>query len=352
LLSAEIDLSAKTYPDEDARRRFGQRFAQEMEGLEGRPSFTLSSGVVPRGTEPLSVSGQVAAEKSAEGVDTQAVADNFFSLMNIPLLQGRGFASGDRENTQRVAIVNQALVKRYFPRGDAIGRQIKLSRADDNQTPWLTVVGVVSNVKTSSVFQEMGYVETPAVYRPLSQEAPEALTVIVAVAPGTSGNLIAEMQRRLSGLGPNLVLGNVQTVEQLQAHNLAQPRFRALLLGSFAALALLLASLGLYGVLAQLVSQKTREIGIRMALGADRVEILGSVLKRAFALVGAGIFAGVAGAVFTGMLLRGLLYGVGAEDPTVLFAVVIIMLVVGAAAALQPALRASLLDPAIVLRSE
>ncbi len=352
LLSAEIHLSAKSYPDQDVRRRFAQRFAQEMDGMPGRPGFTLSAEVVPRGTEPLTVSGQVAAEKTAEGVATQAVADNFFSLMNIPLMRGRSFASGDRKDTQSVAIVNQALVKRYFPGGDAVGRQIKLSRADDPLTPWLTVVGVVANVRTSTVFQEMGYVEAPAVYRPLSQESPESLTVLVAVTPGTQANLIAGMQRQLSALGPGLVLSNMQTVEQLQARNLTQPRFRALLLGSFALLALLLASIGLYGVLAQLVSQKTREIGIRMALGADRMEILSSVLKHAAALLGAGILAGVAGAALTGMLLRGLLYGAGAEDPAVLVSAVMIMLVVGLSAALQPALRASLLDPAIVLRSE
>ncbi len=351
LLTAKINLPQQRYADVSARSRFADSITERIATLPGVQGVTLGSDVVPRGMSPISVASRASPDGTSEGVATQDVAANFFSLMRVSLLRGRAFDSRDRKEAQNSAIVNEALAKKYFKNSDPIGQAIKLSRPDDDKVPWLTIVGVVSDVKTSTVFQEMGYVEQPSVYRPLTQDVPASLSLIVATERSPIG-LTSELQRQLSETDHDLVLTGVQTIEQMQSTVLSQPRFRAVLFSSFALLALILAVVGLYGVLLQAVLQRTREIGIRMAVGADRSRILWSVLRRALAMVGTGMLLGMAGAVAAGNLIRGLLYDVRALDPMLLGSALLVMLLVGMVAALQPALRASSINPVQALRSE
>jgi ABC-type antimicrobial peptide transport system permease subunit len=249
-----------------------------------------------------------------------------------------------------VAIINEALAKRWFAGVDPIGHAIQLG-SDRKASTWLTIVGVTGDVKTTTVFQEMGYVENPAVYRPLAQTAPRSLAMLAATH-GPTRDVAAVVQQRLSTQDRDLVLTDLDGLRALREGDLSQPRFRTIVFEGFAALAVALALVGLYGVLAQMVLRQRRDIGIRMALGADRARILRTVLGRAGLLTAAGITAGVVGAIGAGRLLSGLLYGIRAQGALELTGAAVAMLAVAAITAWIPARRAASADPVSVLRAE
>jgi putative ABC transport system permease protein len=271
--------------------------------------------------------------------------------LSIPLLRGRAFDGRDQINSPPVAVVNQALAREYFPGVDPLGHTIRLGRTDDASKPWLTIIGVVGNVKTTTVFQEMGYVEQPAVYRPLVQSPTESLSLMVAVQASPLG-LVSEIQQRLSALDPNLVLSGIDGLRAEHAAALSQPRFRSLLFSGFAALALTLALVGLYGVLSQTVTRRSHDIGIRMALGADHGRILRSVLGQACMMTIAGVAIGGALAAAGLRVMRGMLYGIAAQGAAELVLAALALLLVTVAAAWMPAYRAASVDPMRVLREE
>jgi putative ABC transport system permease protein len=297
----------------------------------------------------LSVAGQV--ENKSFNVATQDIGASGFSTLGIPLLRGRTFDARDRKDTQPVTIVNQALVRQYFPDADPLQHVIKLGSSDDPANLWLTIVGVVADVKTTTVFQEMGYVEQPALYRPLAQSAPPSLTLMIAVS-GNPTALVADVQQRLSAIDANLVLSNIDGLRAEQAAAISQPRFRSVLLAGFAGLALTLALVGLYGLLSQSIARRTHDIGIRMALGADRARVLRSILGQACALAIVGIFIGAAAAAAAIHLVQGMLYGVTAHGAVELSVAAAALLIVAILAAGRPAFRAASIDPLVALRNE
>jgi len=228
---------------------------------------------------------------------------------------------------------------------------IKLGPSGVPASPWLTIVGVVADVKTTTVFQEMGYVEQPALYRPLGQSAPSSLTLMIAVS-GSPAALVANVQQRLSALDPNLVLSNIDGLRAEQAAALSQPRFRSALLVGFAGLALTLALVGLYGLLSQSIARRTHDIGIRMALGAGRARVLHSVLGQACALAMVGIVIGAAAAAAAIHLVQGMLYGVMPHGAVELSVAAAALMIVAIFAASLPAFRAASIDPLLALRNE
>jgi len=270
--------------------------------------------------------------------------------MGIPVLLGREFDSSDRENSLPVAVVNQALAREFFPNESLIGRRIRLGNPQDGK-PWLTIVGVVGDVKSTTVFKEMGYVENPTVYRPLVQDPVSRVSVFVRTAAQPPA-LAPALRREITNLDPLLPSPEVQTMEQWLAQFRSQPRLRATLLSIFAGLALLLAAVGIYGVLSQSVAQRTHEIGLRMALGAQRADVLRLVVVGgiAQALVGVGI--GVMAALALTRFLSSLLYGVRPSDPATLAAVSALLTGVTLLAAYIPAYRAMKVDPMVALRHE
>jgi putative ABC transport system permease protein len=211
-------------------------------------------------------------------------------------------------------------------------------------------------VKTTTVFQEMGYIEPPALYRPLAQLSPQSsakqsLALMVAVQ-GSPLALVSNIQQRLSTLDPNLVLSGIDDLRMDNAAALSQPRFRSLLLSGFAGLALVLALVGLYGVLSQIVTRRSREIGIRMALGAGRDRILRAVLGQACAMTIAGVAIGGALALMGFRVMRGMLYGIVVHGAGELGLAALALVAITAAAASFPAYRAASIDPIRVLRDE
>jgi putative ABC transport system permease protein len=349
LFTARIDFPQNTYASPSARARFAERLQSEVNAVPGVLSVTLGSNYVPRGMNQLSVAGR--PDNQTSNVATQDIGASGFATLGIPLLRGRTFGAGDRRDTQPVAIVNQALALQYFPGADPLEHAIRLGPSGDPDNPWLTVVGVVGDVKTTTVFQEMGYVEQPALYRPLAQSAPPSLTLMIAIS-GSPTALVADVQQRLSALDANLVLSNIDGLRAEQAAALSQPRFRSVLLAGFAGLALTLALVGLYGLLSQSIARRTHDIGIRMALGADRVRVLRSVLGQACALALVGIFIGAAATAAALHLVQGMLYGVVAQGAGELLVAAVALLVVAIFAAGRPALRAASIDPLLALRNE
>ena len=275
----------------------------------------------------------------------------FFAAMEIPVFRGRVFDTRDRKESQQVAIVNEALANKYFPHSDPIGRAVKLSRADDASQPWLRIIGVVADIKTTTVFQEMGYVEQPTVYRPLTQDPPASLCLMVLTKESPLG-LAGGIEQQLASLDRDLPLASVTTMKDQQSAALSQPRFRTVLFGSFAVLALVLAVVGLYGVLAQLVARRTREIAVRMALGASRRAVLVSVIREALTLAAAGIVLGVAGSAVGVRVLTRLLYQVRPENAAIFALAAGILMLTALLASLNPAWRAASVDPMRSLRSE
>jgi predicted permease len=350
VLTADLNLTPEHYPDTDARSRFAADFAQKLSAQPGVEAVTIASDLTPAGENPLSVEGD-ASRFSAAGIASQSVGAKFFDVMQIPLLRGRAFDSQDGKDTRPVAIVNQALAERFFPHTDPIGHAVKLSRDDDPSQPWLTIVGVVADIKTTTVFQEMGYVVAPTVYRPLTQDAPASLCTIVLSKESPLG-LVSGMEEQLASMDRSLVFSRVSTIKDRQSAVLSQPRFRTLLFGSFAALALLLAVLGLYGVLTQMTARRTREIAIRMAMGASRGAVLSSVFREAFVLAAVGIVLGVLGSAISVRVLKNLLYEVRAENVTMFVLTAVIWMLTALLASWTPAWRAANIDPIEALRSE
>jgi predicted permease len=349
LFTARIDLPQDTYASPSARTQFADRLQSQLTAIPGVLSATLGSDYVPRGMNQLSIAGQ--PENQSSNVATQDIGTSGFATLGIPLLRGRTFDTRDRENTQPIAIVNQALARQYFPDADPLQHAIKLGPSGDPSNPWLTIVGVVADVKTTTVFQEMGYVEQPALYRPLAQSARPSLTLMIAVS-GSPAALAADVQQRLSALDANLVLSNIDGLRVDRAAALSQPRFRSVLLAGFAGLALTLALVGLYGLLSQSIARRTHDIGIRMALGADRVHVLRSILGHACALAIVGILIGAAASAVLIHLVQGLLYGVTAHGEGELSVAAAALFLVAIFAAGRPAFRAASIDPLLALHNE
>jgi putative ABC transport system permease protein len=351
LQTASVRLPKNRYNSPSEKVQFFERLTEQIGSIPGVQRVSMASSFFLSGSNILAVEGKRFSRGSApHNIAAETVDENFLQVMGIPLLQGRSFDSRDRANTQPVAMINQALATRYFPNEDSVGHQIKLSLPDDSK-PWLTIIGVVGNVKTQTVFEEMGYVEPPAVYRPLTQEPSASLSLLVRTNddPNTVTNPIRE---KLLAVDNETTLANVKTMEERLYDLESQPRFRTVVLTAFAALALILAALGIYGVLLQSVVRRTKEIGIRMALGATRESVVQMILGQALRSVLIGLALGLTGTLSAARTVSGLLYNVSPANPATLAAVSAILICIAMLASYLPARRATTVDPLNALRSE
>lgn len=351
LLTARIDLPDKKYGDPAREIEFFRNFTEQTASMPGVAGVSLGSSFYLAGSNVLSVEGRpFSHESAAYSVGAETIAQNFLAVMDIRLLGGRAFDSRDRSDTLPVAIVNQALAQQYFPGENPIGRHIKLSRPESGD-PWLTIIGVAGNVKTTTVFQEMGYIVPPAVYRPFRQQPAIPMMIFVRTY-GDPHAMLNPLQEKLLSLDDEVTISDAKTMQERLVDLQAEPRFRTILLSAFAILALLLAALGIYGLLMQTVARRTREIGIRMALGATRGNVVEAVLKQTLSMVVAGIIIGLAASFFLMRFISGLLYNVRPESPLILAGVSALLLSVAMLASYLPARRASQVDPLKALRSE
>jgi predicted permease len=278
--------------------------------------------------------------------DYQAVSPGYFSTLGIGLQRGRLLTPADRAGAQLVAVINTETVRRFFPNQDPIGRRIR--SGGDSQ--WATIVGVVSDVRRGGKSAKMN----PQVYFPAMQTAlyPVRLSEFAFRSAGDPRQLVNAVQQQVWAIDKDLPVTNVRTYDEIISESVSQRRFQTLLLGLFASLALVLAMVGIYGVISYSVSQRIPEIGIRMALGATRGGILKMVIGRAMLLVGAGIAAGAAGAYGLSQYLKSLLFEVKPSDPWTYASIAILLTIVALAASMVPARRATRVDPMIALRYE
>jgi putative ABC transport system permease protein len=281
-----------------------------------------------------------------------SVSSSYFKVMGVPLQMGQAFDDDrDNENNPAVALVNEAFVRKYFPSQNAIGSRIKVLSAPGSAPPWLTVMGVVGNEKHQNFFGPMGWQEIPIVYRPITQEPPFRVFFLIH-APIDTATVLANFRKQVESLDDDVAIGDLQMMDERLSRTLAYPRFRAIVLTAFAALALLLAAIGLYAVLSQLIGQRMQEFGIRMALGAQKRDLLKLVLREGLVLTLAGLAAGFAIALSVAELLNSLVYGLKTTDPWTLAAGSLLLVFVTFSAMYVPAVRASRVDPKVAIRYE
>jgi putative ABC transport system permease protein len=282
-------------------------------------------------------------------VQTLSVMGDYFHVMQIPLRVGRDFTPLDREEQPLVAIVNEEMVREFFPHENPIGVRIRWA-GDTGPPQWMTVIGVVGDVKHSGLTQPTD----PAVYTPFSQsdEAWRRFMTLAIRSRDASPGLVEEVKKQIWSLDSQIPVGDVHAMDELIAVSLAQQRFNMLLLGLFAALALILAAVGIYGAMAYAVNQRTHEIGIRTALGAQRRDVLRLVMRDGAKIVLFGIASGIAGAFALTRLMASLLFEVKPTDPATFAGVAILLALVALAACYIPARRAMRVEPMVALRYE
>jgi predicted permease len=298
------------------------------------------------GGEPYGFSIQDAGRGTVEVTPTSGtyiVTSGYFQALRIPLTSGRTFDLKDLADHSPVVIINQQLARKYWPGEDPVGKFLHLG----NSANKLQVIGVVGDVHNEGLSQESG----TAVYFPESLAPRGALNVFVRTT-GDPLSAAAAIRRIIHDFEPDQAINDIATLEQVMHETVSQPRFLSAVLSAFGGTALLLASVGIFGVISYNVRQRTREIGVRMALGADRRNVLLMILHRALLLIAVGLGVGLVLAMLSGRLLAGMLYGVSPSDPMALAAAVGLLGSVAIFAALMPALRATQVDPIVALRYE
>jgi len=301
-------------------------------------NFPLSIGTITMSLD--SVESASISKSDRITVDLKDVTPDYFRAMGIPLLKGRYFTPWDTQGGQQVAIISQAMARRYWPEGDAVGKSLVKK--------WI-IVGIVGDTVQRSLSASVA----PTLYRPYDQQPfISNWATLVLRAKGDPLALIPSIKEAVSQLDPDQPVVQIRTMDEVVADSASQPRFFASVLSILAALALLLATVGIYGVISYSVSQRTHEIGIRMALGAERRDVLKLILRRGLALAILGVLIGAAGAAGLTRFLSSLLFGVKSTDPIIFGGVAILLVVVAFAACYIPARRAMRVDPVTALRFE
>jgi putative ABC transport system permease protein len=349
-----VSLPKDRYLEAAQQREYFRELLDRTRSLASVQAAALTSHVPVVngiGNNSLSIEGRPSEASSLQfDVGVQTISPEYFGALGVPLREGRWFDGRDREDSPQVAVINQALAREYFPNGNALGARIRVGGVDDGARPWLVVVGVVGTEKRTIVYQEMNYIEMPVLFRPFAQNPSKEMVLVIRARDGLAA--LAAGRREANTIDADVVAGDLMTLEARISKFLAYPRFRAIVLGMFAVLAMLLAAAGLYAVIAQSVAFRTQEIGVRMALGANPADVLSMVVRQGLSLGTAGAAIGILAALALGRYLSSLLYGVKPTDAAALAAVSLILLTVTIAAAYIPARRASRVDPVIALRYE
>ena len=349
VVTTGLSLSGGRYSNRETIGGFYQQLLERIRNLPGVASAGAISNPPLSGwtnDHSIGVEGYEPSSDSPGFIELRVATPGYFETMGIPLLRGRTFNEADRADSPDVIIVSKSLAKRFWGDGDPIGRRIKMGSLSSNQ-PWMSVVGVVGEVRHEGLHAEL----KPMYYLPLAQRSNRSMTVMVRTAGDVAGAL-SLVRQEVIGIDPLQPVYDVRSMAQVVAGSTAQPRFNLLLLGTFAALAMTLAAIGVYGVVSFSASRRTREIGVRMALGARGGDVLRDVLGHGLGLVAAGLLVGLAGAFALTRFLSGFLFGVSAHDPATFALNALLLVAVAAVACLVPARRATRVDPTVALRYE
>jgi predicted permease len=351
-LTARVDLPRALSNDPEGLRAFAEAALERLRVLPGVSAVALGQALPLSGTRVsagLRVLGHPVEPNARLDTCWRLVSRDWHAALGVPLLRGRGFEARDTREAPAVALVNATLARLVFGAADPVGGRIGTG-LDGPDGSYVTIVGVVADTPQENVARAA----RPEMYRPLSQDVrmgPSGLSLVVRVS-GDPLRLVPALRRELAAVRGDVALSQVQPLAEVAREAIAGPRAASSALSLFAALALFLAALGLYGVVSCLVGDRTRELGVRLALGARPGSLVALVLRRTLALAGLGLALGVAAALAAGRALEGALYGVSARDPLTLAAVSLVLLLAAASAGYGPARRASRLDPARVLRAD
>ncbi|HKG90269.1 MAG TPA: ABC transporter permease [Gemmatimonadaceae bacterium] len=347
VLTMQLNLPASRYPDKAERAAFVERALETIRAVPGvvGAASTLNRFVPQQSLQTiLSIEGRPAGPENDFSTHFRRLSPGYFETMRIPLLRGRTFTAEDREGSVPVAVVSRSLAERAWPGEDALGKRLK--RPGD-ANPWLTVVGVAPDVRDAGLDDELG----PTIYLPYAQTNTGTVSLVVRTASAPAG-LAPAVRQAVWSLDRDLPLDAVLPLERLMDDSLSKQRSRAVLLSLFAAVGLALASLGLYGVTSHTVAERTREVGIRMALGATGPSVGRLLVLDAMRWVAVGLLVGAALARAAGAAIQGLLFRSSGADPLTLLGAALVLALVALVAAYLPARRAARLVPASALGGE
>lgn len=346
---AHLMVPQSRYPKGSDQTRL---YRQILEGLTERPELTAVGVGFPGPFHATSASGGFYID--GRGAPTRAdrpfahfgtVSGGYFAAMGIPLLAGRTFLDRDVANAPGVVIVSAALARKYWPGESPVGKRLRFN--DNPSAPWLTVVGLVGDVRQLGMSEQ----PPPLLFFPYEQ-FPLPFTSVVVRSALPLGTVTSILKAQIAAIDADLPFGTIEPLASVVDNNVDQPRFRAMLIGIFALLALVLAAVGVFGLISYTVAQRTREIGIRVALGAAPRQVLLPVMRDGITLAIAGIVIGLVGALLAARALSAFLFGVGATDPVTFTAVALLMLLVATLASYIPSRRALRVDPVVALRTE
>jgi len=346
-LTASVTLPSRKYPEENQQSAFFQQLLEKVRALPGVQAAGASN-VVPLGGDYVLgfvIEGRPPLPPGAgQSTNYYSVSADYFKAMGIPLLRGRVFTEQDTRNSTRVAVISESMAKRVFPNEDPIGKRIHVT---NGPTVFREIVGIVGDVKHYGLDQDT----TLQTYEPYTQQPFSFMTLVVRTA-GDPTNLTSAIRNQVLSIDKEQPVSGVRTLEQRVSTSIAQQRFSMLLLGVFAAVAMVLAAVGIYGVLSYAAAQRTHEIGIRMALGARAGNVLKMVIGQGMKLALAGVALGSGAALALTQLMKRLLFGVTAADPMTYVVIALSLTLVALFACWIPARRAAKVDPMVALRVE
>jgi putative ABC transport system permease protein len=350
LVTLNLSLPAAKYPSDTVQIQFFDRALQAISSAPGVKQVAAVSVLPFSGgwsTGSFSVEGYTPPARSqGPWGDIRIVNETYFDAMGIPLQQGRSFTAADHQGTQNVAVIDEEMAKKFWPGTSPLGKRLTFDNASDS-AEWISVIGVVGHTAQEGLDAERRI----QLYLPYRQTGAGNLTLAIR----TNGNptaVVPDVRRAVQSVDPDEPIARIETMTNLMSQTLGSRRLSTVMLGLFAGLALLLAALGIYGVIAHSVTQRTQELGVRMALGAARRDVLGLVMLQGARIAGVGLILGMAGAFGLTRLMASQLFQVDATDPATFVTVAFILVTVALIATLLPAWRASRLDPVQALRKE
>ena len=349
VLTMQMALRGQRYEKPEAVRELNSRLVEQSRNLPGVRAAALTNSLPPDETEfssNFTIEGKTPVKDLPQIAYFSLVSTEYFQALSIPLSAGRSFSSSDSSGAPRVILINETLRRRFFPGEDPVGKRMNLSGT--GEPDWTQIVGVVGDVKYNGMADDV----QPAIYQPIEQAPIWGFALILKTDVADPLSLTTTVRNEVSKLDPGLPVTKVSTMEQRVATAMAPPRFRTTLIALFAAVALILACVGIYGVISYSVTQRTHEIGIRIALGAQRRNVLQLVLGQGALLAVIGVMLGLGGAFALTRLMAGLLFGVTPTDAAIFTGVPLGLTEIALLASYLPARRATKVDPLVALRYE
>jgi putative ABC transport system permease protein len=351
LLTFRLAVPRTQYDNPDKLKAFYSALLDRIESLPGVRAAGLGISLPPdllQMTDNFMVEGQTLPPNQSAPVGPLLFVDEgYFTALGVPLVAGRFFTERDDRGAPLVAIVNETLAKKYLAGVDPVGRRIKDGGPERPDNPWMTIVGVVGDVKYDGLDRPVD----PTFYLPFRQNTSPAQFIVVRTASDPRA-LAASVRAAVASLDKDVPVASVKTMDELMTESVAPPRFRTMLVALFALIGLALAAVGIYGVMAYAVSERTYEIGVRLALGATAGDVMRLVFGEAIALAAIGVAVGVVGAIATTRLMAALLFGVTPTDLATFVALAGVLVLTALTASYVPARRAMRVDPMVALRYE